>query len=290
MRDYEREARYPNGIMGQGYPVYQGQGYQDSEWNMRRDEPSWGGMRSYQDERVRGGQGMYGQSYEPERYGQERYGQERYGQERYGQERYGQRMIDRGWDRDRDRYGYEPQSLYRGFEDRDRSGWDRFKGEMQNAWDRLRGEPERDVRMYGRSEDWRGRYEPSFWDRTKREAREGWDKVKESFAGKGPKGYTRSDDRIREDVCDRLEASHDIDASDIEVSVSGGEVTLSGAVTERRLKRLAEDIVDDVPGVREVHNQLRTSRMMQGTQTDTSRSGQNVNMGSGITGRTNVTR
>jgi hypothetical protein len=287
MRDYERDARYPNGISGmsQGYQGYQGQGYQDEGWNMRRDEPSSGGMRYSQDDRQRGRQGMYG----------------------YGEsgERYGQRMMDRGWERDR--YGYEPQNLYgrgylpmrdewsldrdryRGFEDRERSGWDRFKGEMQTAWDRLRGEPEREMRTYGRSEDWRSRYEPSIWDRTKREAREGWEKVKESFAGKGPKGYTRSDERIREDVCDRLEASHDIDASDIEVTVSSGEVTLAGSVSERRLKRLAEDIVDDVPGVREVHNQLRTNRMIS-SQTDTSRTAQNAHMGSNVTGRTNVTR
>lgn len=77
------------------------------------------------------------------------------------------------------------------------------------------------------------------------------------YAGRGPKGYRRSDERIREDISDRLMASEWIDASDIEVDVSRGEVTLSGTVHDRPAKRLAEDIVEDVMGVREVMNQLR---------------------------------
>lgn len=76
-------------------------------------------------------------------------------------------------------------------------------------------------------------------------------------SGKGPKGYQRSDERIREEICDRLSDHHDIDASEIEVKVENGEVTLTGSVTERRAKRLAEDVVDDIRGVRDVHNQLR---------------------------------
>jgi osmotically-inducible protein OsmY len=77
------------------------------------------------------------------------------------------------------------------------------------------------------------------------------------YAGLGPKGYRRSDERIREDISDRLMASEWLDASEIEVDVSDGEVTLSGTVQDRSAKRLAEDIVEDVMGVREVMNQLR---------------------------------
>lgn len=77
------------------------------------------------------------------------------------------------------------------------------------------------------------------------------------FAGRGPRGYQRSDERIREDVCDLLlEASH-VDASGFDVSVSGGEVTLAGTVPDRRMKREAEDLVERVPGVQQVHNHLR---------------------------------
>lgn len=78
--------------------------------------------------------------------------------------------------------------------------------------------------------------------------------------GKGPRNYKRSDDRIREDICDRLTHHHDIDATDIEVSVSNGEVTLSGLVDDRNAKWLAEDLVERVPGVNEVRNQIRTAR------------------------------
>lgn len=79
-------------------------------------------------------------------------------------------------------------------------------------------------------------------------------------AGKGPKGYRRSDERIREDVCDRIASRGWIDASDVDVRVSEGEVTLLGTVESRRDKRLLEDMIDDVSGVRDVHNQVRVRR------------------------------
>ena len=78
-------------------------------------------------------------------------------------------------------------------------------------------------------------------------------------AGRGPRGYQRSDERIREDVCDILCGHGYIDASEIEVTVLNGEVTLIGVVRERPEKRMAEDAVEQVSGVREVHNQLRVS-------------------------------
>ena len=75
--------------------------------------------------------------------------------------------------------------------------------------------------------------------------------------GRGPRGYARSDERINEDVHDRLTEDWVLDASDITVSVSGGEVTLDGTVDSRQDKRRAEDIVDDVSGVGHVQNNLR---------------------------------
>jgi len=53
----------------------------------------------------------------------------------------------------------------------------------------------------------------------------------ESYRGRGPKNYQRSDDRIREDICERLAMDHDVDASDIEVAVAEGVVTLNGTVS-----------------------------------------------------------
>ena len=78
--------------------------------------------------------------------------------------------------------------------------------------------------------------------------------------GRGPKGYTRSDDRIREDVCERLTHDPYVDASDIELSVSNREVTLSGFVDSREAKRRAEDIADHVSGVAHVQNNIRVRR------------------------------
>lgn len=75
--------------------------------------------------------------------------------------------------------------------------------------------------------------------------------------GKGPKGYTRSDDRIRDDVNDHLSDDSWLDASDIEVSVNQGEVTLSGHVDSRQSKRRAEDCADRIAGVKHVQNNLR---------------------------------
>jgi osmotically-inducible protein OsmY len=77
------------------------------------------------------------------------------------------------------------------------------------------------------------------------------------FRGRGPKGYARSDDRISEDVCERLLEDPDVDASEIDVRVENGEVTLSGTVPNRADRRRAEDLVDAVRGVRHVQNNLR---------------------------------
>jgi hypothetical protein len=77
------------------------------------------------------------------------------------------------------------------------------------------------------------------------------------FTGRGPKNYTRSDDRIREDINERLTDHPEIDASEIEVQVKDGEVTLTGTVDDRHTKRLAEDVADSVSGVKQVHNQIR---------------------------------
>lgn len=75
--------------------------------------------------------------------------------------------------------------------------------------------------------------------------------------GNGPQGYQRSDERILEDVCDRLTEDRYLDAREITVSVQDGEVTLSGTVPMKRAKRRAEDCADHVSGVGHVQNNLR---------------------------------
>lgn len=102
-----------------------------------------------------------------------------------------------------------------------------------------------------------------------------------AFQGRGPKGYQRSDERIREDVCDRLADSPDVDASEIEVNVSAGEVTLTGSVQDRESKRRSEDLVESISGVREVHNQLRVSRGNGSTSVTTLGLSDATNVGAG---------
>lgn len=75
--------------------------------------------------------------------------------------------------------------------------------------------------------------------------------------GRGPKGYRRSDDRIREDVSDRLTDDPWLDASSIEVEVRECEVVLKGAVDSREDKRRAENLAEAISGVRNVQNHLR---------------------------------
>ncbi len=79
------------------------------------------------------------------------------------------------------------------------------------------------------------------------------------FRGVGPKGYQRSDSRVLEDVCEALFFDGDVDACEIEVRVKDGEVSLAGTVSDRRQKRRAEDVVERVAGVKDVHNALRVA-------------------------------
>lgn len=97
---------------------------------------------------------------------------------------------------------------------------------------------------------------------------------RDEHRGRGPKNYTRSDDRIREDVSDHLTDDGSLDASDIEVDVSGGEVTLSGHVSSRMDKRRAEDCAYRVSGINHVQNNLRVK------DNDWSSGGSNLGSGS----------
>lgn len=81
-----------------------------------------------------------------------------------------------------------------------------------------------------------------------------------SYAGRGPKDYQRSDDRIREEISDRMTDDDRLDASEISVQVQQCEVTLTGTVSSREQKRRAEDLAEAISGVREVTNNIRVSR------------------------------
>jgi hypothetical protein len=124
---------------------------------------------------------------------------------------------------------------------------------------------ERERPEYRRAEFRRPDYDGADHDREIEEEEESWPQrhappeelPSGPHRGRGPRGYRRSDERIREDVCDRLTDDPEIDASDIEVLVANGEVTLNGSVDSRLIRRLAEDLADAVSGVTLVQNNLK---------------------------------
>jgi len=137
---------------------------------------------------------------------------------------------DRSFDQGRFDYGRNRSSSY---SDRDRS-------QDGSGWN------DRSTSYMGRQEN--SNRQEGFMESAK-------DAVK-SFFGKGPKGYQRSDERIKEDVSEALYRHHGIDASEIEVAVKAGTVTLTGTVPDRSAKRLAEDIAEGCTGVTNVSNLL----------------------------------
>ncbi|MBY0397968.1 MAG: BON domain-containing protein [Thermoleophilia bacterium] len=209
----------------------------------------------------------YGQGYGPAR-ARDRGGADYAGGMMEDMRRYAHGDYDRGDDRSRGGYGY---------------GEDRGYGH------------ERDHPLgrgyYGRGEwDRSGRNERGFLERAgdevaswfgddDAERRRRMDEER-SHRGRGPRGYTRSDDRIREDVSDRLTDDPYVDASDIDIAVSGGEVTLTGTVEHRSAKRRAEDVAEAVSGVSHVQNNLRV-RQTVGTGTA---AGASAMAGMGTTG------
>jgi len=78
--------------------------------------------------------------------------------------------------------------------------------------------------------------------------------------GRGPRGYSRSDARILEEINDQLFEDDHIDASEITVEVRQGIVALSGTVGHRWMKHRAEDLAERCSGVKDVDNQLRVRR------------------------------
>lgn len=85
-------------------------------------------------------------------------------------------------------------------------------------------------------------------------AREG---TQGTFRGRGPKGYERSDERLREMICERLTDDPRIDASDVNVEVKDKVVKLTGFVSDRRSKYEIEDVVEHCGGVKDIDNQVR---------------------------------
>jgi hypothetical protein len=81
-----------------------------------------------------------------------------------------------------------------------------------------------------------------------------------SQRGRGPRGASRSDERVREQVCEALTVHDGVDASDVEVSVQDGEVVLFGTVPKHAMKRAAELAAERCRGITHVQNLLRVAR------------------------------
>jgi len=171
--------------------------------------------------------------------------------EEYGQGGVEYGDVPPGYDAARGRYPPEGYGQA-GYDDRGdgdgrrlESRGERFEGAGRGAGEFLHRAGERVAAWFGAGSESRI-YDPEFQGRSAR--------------GKGPQGYKRSDERINDDAHDRLTDDPWLDATGVTVSVSAGEVTLSGTVESREAKHRAEQIVEDITGVCHVQNNLRLDR------------------------------
>jgi osmotically-inducible protein OsmY len=79
-------------------------------------------------------------------------------------------------------------------------------------------------------------------------------------AERGQRARRRPDETLAQEIREILANDPELDATDVEIEVEGGAVTLSGVVNESDAKLLAEELVETLPGVREVHNRIRVER------------------------------
>ncbi|MCW5836516.1 MAG: BON domain-containing protein, partial [Labilithrix sp.] len=162
-----------------------------------------------------------------------------------------------------------PWELHRGFGPFDRHAYDRgFFGPNHHAgfanhgvdhgFGRFSHLADRTPFARGEHDFWQGGahgFGPDAWD-----GGFGFGDDRGPHYGRGPKGYKRPDERIREEVCEVISRQGFIDATDVEVIVESGVVRLVGSVGQRREKRGLEQLIERVHGVEEVRNELRLNR------------------------------
>jgi osmotically-inducible protein OsmY len=216
------------------------------EWRRRREREQQG-RGGYQQSGF--GQSGYGEGY-GQGYGQSGYGQ---GQSGYGQGGYGQGGFGQGGEQGSSGQGWYGQGSY-GQGESGRRGFGQ-QGYGQGGY----SQGGYSQGGYGQGEYGQSGYGQRGYGQEGQGIRYTAIAVGR-FYGRGPKGYQRSDDRIREDVSEELWRNPEIDASEIEIQVQNGEVTLTGKVEDRHQKRLAEDLAERCSGVRDVHNQLKVDR------------------------------
>lgn len=86
---------------------------------------------------------------------------------------------------------------------------------------------------------------PSVWGGTGRIAR------------RGSVGTSAADQRIQDDVCERLAQLPDLDPTDVVVMVHDGRVTLEGTIPAGYMHPRIADLANDVEGVVQVDNRVR---------------------------------
>ena len=256
------------GSSSYGSGSYGGGGRESERYGREGREGSSGG-RNYGRESSSGGgresgrEGYWGRGWENERNDDTR--ESRYGSYgRSGAERgYSEGMSDYSSQRYNYPTGFRSGESYgeraRGYEDRDR--YNRGQGEDRGWWDRASDTV------------------ASWFGDEEAERRRRMDQQRE-HRGRGPKGYRRSDERIKEDVNDRLSDDYYLDASEVEVTVTNTEVTLTGTVNNREDKRRAEDLAESVSGVTNVENRLRVKQGSYGAYSSTG-TGTGASMGTG---------
>jgi osmotically-inducible protein OsmY len=175
-------------------------------------------------------------------YGQSSYGNSGAGNYGYGQQYRGNRGYDEDFNEDYGTGSYGYGNRYNRDRDRDYNSWSNRQNRDRDWWDKTKDEVS------------------SWFGDDEAERRRRMDRRMAQHRGRGPKGYTRSDERIREDINDRMSEDAFLDATEIEVTVSNGEVTLTGTVDNRIDKRRAEDLAEDISGVKNVQNQLRVKQ------------------------------
>lgn len=265
---------------GEGGWGQQGGGMEGERGYAGRDQRDYGSQQSAFE---RGGSSQYGGGYGESRSSQSGYGDIGYA-ERSGASRFGEDRRGGGYGA-----GMGPRSDF-GYESGD-SGDYAGRG-YGSSYERSYGAgPRSSRRSYGGGDRGYEQGGRDFWDRAADEVSSWFGdedaerrRRMDQFRGRGPKNYMRSDERIKEDVNDRLSDDGNLDASDIEVAVSKGEVTLSGQISNRWDKRRAEDIAEAVSGVKHVQNNLRVRETT--TQTSGATTGVVAGGLTGTTGRT----
>lgn len=191
-------------------------------------------------------QGQYPQ---PSQYGSSGYGGN-YGAGQYGQPQYGQPLAHGGSGYSQfgqqHPYGAQPQGFRGGYPESS-FGYAGQQGPDQYSSGRY------DPQMSGNASY------GSFGNTTPYGQRSG------DFAGRGPKNYSRSNERVREDICERLTADPYIDAHDLDVRCENGTVVIEGQVEERWMKHRIEDLVDSTAGVKQIDNRVTVSGQRQGS-------------------------